>query len=194
MRITRQLVAASLFAATIVVFSTTSAGSQTAITCDCSADNEQTTEAVLDSLVNSEQLFEGTFLRVKRAPKSWIAQCGEAAVETSPDTPDGNPVHRAFCALLSRGDGASDLHVFKVDSAWKGVEAKRVLLLAGTSTCSYRFEQGERYLVFATHYSVSICTRTAPSDEAELARQSLGEPEYPRVVRMCAGPDGWSPC
>ena len=81
------------------------------------------------------------------------------------------------------------LVTFEVDSLWKGVFQRTLVVSTGTDDCGYGFHVGEHYLVYAvawphaTDYSLgrgigftSICNRTALLSQATADLQVLGKP------------------
>jgi hypothetical protein len=79
---------------------------------------------------------------------------------------------------------------FLVESAWKGQVAKSVTIQTGGGggDCGYRFEIGERYLVYAygsaESLSTNICQRTRPLSASAVDRKSLKKPRkiYPEAI------------
>ena len=78
---------------------------------------------------------------------------------------------------------------FRVDGAWKGVNAPEVTVLTGMGggDCGLDFDRGLRYLVYAyggagRKLSTGLCTRTAPAARAGEDLRALGDPErrWPR--------------
>jgi len=71
---------------------------------------------------------------------------------------------------------------FLVGSTWKGQVAQSVTIQTGggAGDCGYRFEVGERYLVYAygsaESLSTSICQRTRPLSASTVDRKSLRKP------------------
>lgn len=73
---------------------------------------------------------------------------------------------------------------FRVDGAWKGVNAPEVTVLTGMGggDCGLDFDRGVRYLVYAyggagRKLSTGLCTRTAPAARAGEDLRALGDPE-----------------
>ena len=76
---------------------------------------------------------------------------------------------------------------FKVDRLWKGQESREITMLTGaiengngsvtTTTCDYRFTQGQVYLVWAygplNSLRTDTCTRTALTEYAEAEMKAL---------------------
>ncbi len=72
---------------------------------------------------------------------------------------------------------------FEVTGAWKGVSTGEMTVQTDGSDCSYRFEPGHRYLVFATRQAdgkpyASICSHTSEFGKADPLLHSLGEPSF----------------
>ena len=73
---------------------------------------------------------------------------------------------------------------FRVDRAWKGVEARTVRVVTGWGggDCGYPFETGQRYLVYASGgvrgeaLVASSCSRTAALSGAGDDLRALGRP------------------
>ncbi|HEX8847179.1 MAG TPA: hypothetical protein VF791_21220 [Pyrinomonadaceae bacterium] len=71
-------------------------------------------------------------------------------------------------------DYAQRLFTFRVEEAFRGVDAAEVRVATGQGggDCGYNFQIGERYIVYANRmegtdfYGTSICTRTRPLSEA----------------------------
>ncbi len=70
-----------------------------------------------------------------------------------------------------------------VDRIWKGVissERARLVTSVDTGGCGFPFEEGRNYLVYAhdgtseTSFDVSLCSRTAPIEDAQADLASLG--------------------
>lgn len=81
---------------------------------------------------------------------------------------------------------------FRVSAAWKGALAGgeiRVQTNENGGMCGYRFEKGERYLVYASlsrdrsELWTSICSRTRSVMDAKLDLDSLGAPVEPAEWR-----------
>jgi hypothetical protein len=81
------------------------------------------------------------------------------------------------------------LVTFEVDSLWKGVFQRTLVVSTVTDDCGYGFHVGEHYLVYAvawpnaTNYSLereigftSICSRTALLSQPTADLQVLGKP------------------
>jgi hypothetical protein len=81
------------------------------------------------------------------------------------------------------------LVTFEVDSLWKGVFQRTLVVSTGTDDCGYGFHIGEHYLIYAvawpnaTDYSLgreigftSICHRTALFSQATADLRVLGKP------------------
>jgi len=79
-----------------------------------------------------------------------------------------------FTGLVVYATDESDKYVvrFSIDEAFRGVEGTEITLRYGGASCSYFFEIGERYLVFADRdpqsgdLSTSICSGTSPISAA----------------------------
>lgn len=88
-----------------------------------------------------------------------------------------------------RADGDEVVVVFHVTQAWRGVTTERVEIRTASSSaaCGYAFEVGTHYLVYAGRrnegpLAVSLCSRTAPADDANDDRQLLGSGTIPVEV------------
>src|SRR5262249_35717662 len=74
-----------------------------------------------------------------------------------------------------RAQYGNRIFTFNVEMAFRGVNAAQVQVITGNGggDCGYRFELGERYLVYAGFdsktgtYGTSICTRTQPVAKAD---------------------------
>lgn len=81
------------------------------------------------------------------------------------------------------------VHLF-VDTVWKGDVAEYVWVRTEEhrATCGYEFEQGERYIVYASEYGsdwrTSICQRTQLASDADEDVDVLGEGEQPEGNRL----------
>ena len=87
--------------------------------------------------------------------------------------------------------------VFQVTYLWKGEPADSIVLEQSvSSTCAYRFENGQRYLVYAERegdlLSAGICSRTAPasqtSEDVVSSFASVCEDRRRRSIRQLPGP------
>lgn len=72
---------------------------------------------------------------------------------------------------------------FEVTAAWKGVDHGEFRLASTLSDCSFPFQLGGTYLVFAlqaegTLPETSICTRTREVSEADDLLRALGKPQW----------------
>jgi hypothetical protein len=88
--------------------------------------------------------------------------------------------------LKTKEVGYSVQVTFKVDSFWKGSLPSEVVLTTGRGggDCGYRFEVGDRYLVYAYGSDVrslgtNICQRTAPYKDAATDLKILGKTKRP---------------
>ena len=103
-----------------------------------------------------------------------------------------NQARKYACAVFSGTvlsiDEATYLErvTFKIEGFWKGTLSKEVVVVTsrGGGDCGYRFEVGERYLVYAygvneANLGTNICQRTAPlsADAGDL--KLLGKPKRP---------------
>jgi hypothetical protein len=69
--------------------------------------------------------------------------------------------------------------VFQVTRAWTGVTGRRMSLFIEDSDCTFAFEAGHRYVVFAKRdprgrATTSVCMRTQEADHAEAVLKALG--------------------
>jgi|SRR6266496_3849172 len=76
---------------------------------------------------------------------------------------------------------------FSVETVWKGSLPSKVVISTGRGggDCGYRFEVGERYLVYATgannvRLGTNICQRTASFTASAADLAELGKPKRPR--------------
>ena len=73
---------------------------------------------------------------------------------------------------------------FKVQRSWKGSRASEITITTGRGggDCGYRFEIGQRYLVYASgtekQLGTNICQRTAHLDDAKDDLKLLGKPKW----------------
>lgn len=87
------------------------------------------------------------------------------------------------------GPGQDVTVTFDVSQVWKGQESETVAVKTATSSasCGYAFQEGESYLVYAEEdeggeayhgedgeLTVSLCSRTAPLEDAEQDINALG--------------------
>lgn len=79
---------------------------------------------------------------------------------------------------------------FEVSTVWKGSvnETMYVTTPPTGGSCGFAFEKGDEYIVYASHssldaaaYSTSICSRTAPLDQAQVDLDALGFGTPPRA-------------
>ncbi|MDQ0724848.1 hypothetical protein QF049_006109 [Paenibacillus sp. W4I10] len=75
----------------------------------------------------------------------------------------------------SKHDGLLREYTFDVDTAWKGVNAKKMKILAsdgGSESCGIQFEKNQSYLIYAYQYEVdyklhtNLCSRNVPIEQA----------------------------
>jgi hypothetical protein len=74
------------------------------------------------------------------------------------------------------------IHVatFNVDFAWKGVRTADTVVIRPGPVCTFRFTEGERYIVYAKDRTgdaglwTTICTRTGPDVAADSVALSVG--------------------
>ncbi|MEK3704152.1 hypothetical protein MKY87_08450 [Paenibacillus sp. FSL R7-0198] len=75
----------------------------------------------------------------------------------------------------SKHDGLLREYTFEVDTAWKGVNAKKLKILAsdgGSESCGIQFEKNQSYLIYAYQYEVdhklhtNLCSRNVPVEQA----------------------------
>ena len=71
---------------------------------------------------------------------------------------------------------------FRVVTAWRGIDKPAALTVRGADSCSFRFQIGQPYLVFASRgpddrLEADICSGTALLNEASETLKSLGEPK-----------------
>ncbi|WP_017686895.1 hypothetical protein [Paenibacillus sp. PAMC 26794] len=75
----------------------------------------------------------------------------------------------------SKHDGLLREYTFDVDTAWKGVHAKKMKILAsdgGSESCGVEFEKNQSYLIYAYQYEVdqklhtNLCSRNVPIEQA----------------------------
>lgn len=86
---------------------------------------------------------------------------------------------RVVTVTPSGSDKAARLLVERV---WKGDVGRNVILPIGTSTCSYHFVAGERYIVYAHNWNTSVCSRTRPLSEAQEDLVVLGAGARPKAI------------
>jgi len=71
---------------------------------------------------------------------------------------------------------------FKVEKTWKGPRAKSISIQYEQSDCTYVFDVGKKYLVYAYGKGIlttSICTRTKDLNKASDDLKELGEGKEP---------------
>ncbi|WP_366348515.1 hypothetical protein [Paenibacillus amylolyticus] len=75
----------------------------------------------------------------------------------------------------SKHDGLLREYTFDVDTAWKGVYAKKMKIIGsdgGSDSCGVEFEKNQSYLIFAYQYEVdhklhtNLCSRNVPIEQA----------------------------
>ncbi|MGV2962361.1 hypothetical protein [Paenibacillus sp. AGC30] len=75
----------------------------------------------------------------------------------------------------SKHDGLLREYTFDVDTAWKGVNAKKMKILTsdgGSESCGIQFEKNQSYLIYAYQYEVdhklhtNLCSRNVPIEQA----------------------------
>jgi hypothetical protein len=114
-----------------------------AFSCDCSSSRPP-----CQSFGNTAAVFVGTPIEVKQTT-------GKLLANNEPEYPQ-------------------KIFSFRVDESFRGVNAAQIEVRTGMEDgdCGYRFNLGERYLVYANFnpangfYDTSICTRTRPLSEA----------------------------
>ena len=81
---------------------------------------------------------------------------------------------------------------FKVSEVWKGIVGKREVVITtgpNSAACGFFFEQGKKYLVYASSpnnssLSTSLCSRTKLFSNAQEDLSELGDPKNPRKRRQ----------
>ena len=125
--------------------------SQVAFACSC--DLDLTTSAALS---DSTAVFEGTVVAVdhRYLRSGWLSlKClvSRAGLPTKPSQSE-----RALAATR---------YSFRVEHVWKGVLESPVVVMSDEGNCSCRFDEGTRYLVFATaagsELTTNVCMGTA---------------------------------
>lgn len=75
----------------------------------------------------------------------------------------------------SKHDGLLREYTFDVDTAWKGVNAKKMKILTsdgGSDSCGIQFKKNQSYLIYAYQYKVdhklhtNLCSRNVPIEQA----------------------------
>ena len=84
--------------------------------------------------------------------------------------------------ISSKTENGYQIFEFKVERFWKGAITKAALVNSGSGYCRYRFNLGEKYIVYAlgkASLSTSICTRTKSLNSASEDLKDLGEGKRP---------------
>ena len=89
----------------------------------------------------------------------------------------------------TRRDGSAETTVrpleqsatFQVLKAWRGVSTAKTTIWTDGSDCSFFFQPGDRYLIFASrradgHPYAGLCSHTTPLEQAKPTLNMLGEP------------------
>ncbi|WFR64963.1 hypothetical protein P9222_13605 [Paenibacillus amylolyticus] len=75
----------------------------------------------------------------------------------------------------SKNDGMLREYTFDVSTAWKGVDAKKMNIIAsdgGSESCGIQFEKNQSYLIYAYQYEVdhklhtNLCSGNVPMEQA----------------------------
>lgn len=83
--------------------------------------------------------------------------------------------------------------IFNVSQAWKGADQTPFVVSTASdgATCGYNFEVGREYIVYASPFSItkqpldaSLCSRTAPLDQAQEDLDALGPGTQPVAVAV----------
>ncbi len=75
-------------------------------------------------------------------------------------------------------NGSVWINVFEVENTWKGPMTQHLIVRSGKSLYGIRFQEGEKYLVYAQgkdELTTSRCQRTRSLAEAKLDLKELGE-------------------
>lgn len=92
-------------------------------------------------------------------------------------------------AMMSSADPT--FIVFEVSQAWKGTDQTPFVVstASDSATCGYNFQVGQEYIVYARPFSItkqpldaSLCSRTAPLDQAQDDLDALGPGTQPIAV------------
>ena len=78
--------------------------------------------------------------------------------------------------------------VFRVTRAWAGVPGRRISVLLEDGDCTFPFQAGRQYVVFARRGmkgrpTTSVCMRTMEADRAQAVIKTLGPPRHFRHER-----------
>jgi len=90
-----------------------------------------------------------------------------------------------FAGKVTEVDYRSGRAKFSVQRIWKGARVGEIVISSGNSSCDWRFEKGESYLVYAYSlpetrtYTTHQCTRTGRLADATEDLKVLGEGQAP---------------
>ena len=132
--------------------------------CTCVTENKPLDEKISEQVEEADLIFEGVVLETHAYPSS-----------------KGRRLAKEEDSRVQFGFGKRLYAFFFVSKTWKGPYKRDLVVstLRSESMCGYPFEEGERYLVYASIEewgpTTSICMRTAPTAEAAKDKNKLGE-------------------
>ncbi len=134
-----------------------------AFACSCARPSGSPEERAREALSSSTAVFAAEAVDVEESPPATTMIEGTMAFIVGEDT-----------ATVS----------LRVSEAWKGPRRQTVVVNAAAdsgSGCGYPFEEGRKYLVYATGEdpSVSLCNETKPLSVAGADLGTLGDGEAP---------------
>jgi hypothetical protein len=162
--------------------------------CDCEAG----TIPPLEALAQADAVFAGLVIEI--------------------DAPFAEGVFDPRARRRVRRLDAPRLCRFLVDASWKGVQGDTLVVITSGSSCTYKFERGRRYLVYAytqpfplkgfgsgrrgdpgptwpdtlgpqPRYETDLCTRTRPLEEADIDFCQFRAPGHLRRGASVPNPD-----
>jgi hypothetical protein len=132
--------------------------------CTCVTKNKPLDETIVEHAEEADLIFEGVVLETHTYPSS-----------------KGRRLAKEEDFRIRLGFGKRLYAFFFVSKTWKGPYKRDLVVstLRSESMCGYPFEEGERYLVYASIEewgpTTSICWRTAPVAEAAKDKNKLEE-------------------
>ena len=132
--------------------------------CTCVTENKPLEEKIVEQVEEADLIFEGGVLETHNYPSS-----------------KGRRLAKEEHSRVRFGFGDRLYAFFFVSKTWKGPYRRDLVVstLRSESMCGYPFEEGNRYLVYASIEergpTTSICTRTAPVVEAAKDKNKLEE-------------------
>lgn len=127
------------------------------------------------------------------APAAWACSCLPPKPPREARAEADALVAARVQAITTARDGRL-LVTLRVERTFEGPESAQLVVVTSdnTAACGYPFEQGERYLVYATRYEgafhTGLCTRTARLAEAQADLAAFDALDLLGARPRCGGP------